>query len=322
MGISVIICCYNSRTRLEPTLNHLALQKILNFGAELVLVDNHSTDDTQQFAQIQWRKLGNPFPAKFIFEETPGLSAARKKGAEVASHEYIIFCDDDNWLDANYLSLAYRFMKENKEVGAMGGFSTAVSEIEFPEWFEQYKGAYAVTDQLIETGELSDQFLLTGAGMVIRRNLFLKMFENVPSLLQDRKGKELSSGGDSEICLRLKLMGYKLYFNNNLKFKHFISKEKLMESYREKLFQGFKSGREIIDYYKLMLQIQKLSIGGKFRLLLLIFFKLPFTVNKLVDRWSLKRDLLTFYLIGGVDFLGLPPEWKQLRRNFLSKLQF
>ena len=316
MNVSVIICCYNSSSRLEPTLKHLALQEIDNIEAELIVVDNNSTDHTHQLAQSEWDKLGNPYPARFEFEENPGLSSARMKGVSVASHECIVFCDDDNWLNPRYLITACHFLEENKRIGAIGGYSLAVSDIEFPSWFDQYKGAYAVTDIQIATGELPDNTLLTGAGLVVRRSLFLKMFEKVPSLLQDRKGKELSSGGDSEICLRLKLMGYKLYFNNNLKFQHFISKEKLTIAYRDRLFEGFKSGKIILEFYKQMIFLKEKSILGRISLILLIFLKLPFTICKILDRWSLQRDMLTFYLISGIDLLGLPNGWKKVRRNF------
>ena len=55
-GISIIICCYNSASRLEKTIQHIALQKQVSFSFEVVLVDNKSTDKTSSVAQELFSK--------------------------------------------------------------------------------------------------------------------------------------------------------------------------------------------------------------------------------------------------------------------------
>ena len=144
-------------------------------------------------------------------------------------------------------------MQFHSDIAALGGFGNAKSDVDFPEWFEAYKGGYAIGDDSINSGILPEGFYLTGAGMVIRKKLYSTAFENLPSLFTDRVGKQLSSGGDTEICLRFLLMGYQLYYDKNLTFIHFIPKERLTEEYRDRLFCQFKSHSQIMEFYKNLL---------------------------------------------------------------------
>jgi glycosyltransferase involved in cell wall biosynthesis len=98
INVSIIICCYNSESRISSTLEHIAKQKIENLQLEVILVDNNSNDNTAKVAIEVWSKLGNPFSLSILKEPTPGLSYARKKGVSSANGEIIIFCDDDKIL--------------------------------------------------------------------------------------------------------------------------------------------------------------------------------------------------------------------------------
>lgn len=162
-----------------------------------------------------------------------GLSAARNKGVRTAKYEYAIFCDDDNWLTSDYIRLAFDTMESNPGVGVLGGSSTAVSDADFPDWFEQVKGDYAVGLQLDGISrDASDRGYLWGAGMVVRKFVFEDMIGNgIANVLSDRKGKELSSGGDSEICKWFLMLGYSLWYNPNMKYAHFIEKNRLRNEY-------------------------------------------------------------------------------------------
>lgn len=315
-GISVVVCCFNSRARLTPTLQHLAAQDIGELLAEVIIVDNNSKDGTVEFAEQLWNALGNPYPLKVAFESKQGLSYARFCGVLTSAFEYIIFCDDDNWLAENYLQLAVSILNDNGSIGALGGFGVAATEVNLPEWFDNYKGGYAIGDVSISSGVLEDGIFLTGAGMAVRRSLFLTAFENSPSLITDRVGNQLSSGGDTEICLRFKLLGFQLFYERDLKFKHFIPAERLNESYRNRLFEGFKQHGEAIEFYQKLYWVKSGSLLAKIKKVLVIIIKLPFTALGFVKRWDLRRDLLMLYLITGIKFLNVDVKWSKLRDDF------
>jgi len=252
MNISVIICCYNSSKRLESTLRHLALQKA-TIDWELIVVDNASTDNTADFAQKEWSKYQPSFPLRVVSQPIPGLSYAREKGIETAIGEIIVFCDDDNWLCDTYIQTAYEVMKSHPNVGIIGGCGEEVCEIVPPTWFEPIKASYALGKQAAQSGYIdynTRPWGVYGAGMVIRKICLDKLKAlQFKSLLSGRKGKQLSSGGDSELCYVVRFLGYDIYYEDTLCFKHFIPKERLTDEYRIKLDRGLASSQPILALY-------------------------------------------------------------------------
>jgi glycosyltransferase involved in cell wall biosynthesis len=220
-----------------------------------VLVNNNSTDNTVEVAKELWSQYD--CPATFKLEDEPrlGLSHAREKGLMEANYEYVVFCDDDNWLDEKYVQLTYEIMLANPEIGALGGVSEAVCEIIPPEWFEEQQGAYAVGKQAVTSGDLLqvDQ-TLWGAGIVVRKTAWQYLQQaNFTSLLMDRTGIRLSSGGDAELCYALRLMGYKLWYDERLHLRHFIPRQRLTWDYCKKLHRGFGEANPKLAIYNFML---------------------------------------------------------------------
>lgn len=232
-GVSVVVCCYNSATRLPETLRHLCSQQVpLSISWEIIVVDNNSTDNTYEVALAIWESFNKAVPFKIVREPKQGLTYARATGVQEAQFEYIIFCDDDNWLEKNYVHYAYCIMNENKKIGVLGGQSEAVCEADKPFWFDRFQNAYAVGKPLQASGIANARTYLAGAGMVIRKCALQLMQQfSFKQLLTDRKGKELSSGGDVELCLVTMFLGYDLYFDERLKFVHFIPVQRLSWKY-------------------------------------------------------------------------------------------
>src|SRR4051812_3506356 len=103
-GVSIIICCYNSSHRLPQTLKYLAHQQLADDIAwEIIVINNASEDDTKEVAIKEWNSYSSKIVLRVIDEPVPGLNNARKRGVEEAKYDIIIFCDDDNWLDKNFI---------------------------------------------------------------------------------------------------------------------------------------------------------------------------------------------------------------------------
>lgn len=252
-GISVVICCYNSVKRIRETLAHLSQQETENWLQwEIILVDNASTDSTVE--TVKNIKKSNHFVVdlKIVSEPVPGLSSARNKGIKSASYEYIIFCDDDNWLAPDYIQTAFDLMEGHPEIGVIGGKGTAISNIPVPNWFHIASGGYAVGPQAKSSGDITDtRGFVFGAGMVMRKKVILELEKaGFKSLLSDRKGKTLNSGGDSEICYASIIAGYRIWYEEKLQFQHFIPKERLTLSYAFNLFKSFGKSQTVLSIYQ------------------------------------------------------------------------
>jgi glycosyltransferase involved in cell wall biosynthesis len=252
-GVTVIICCYNSGARIRPTLQHIARQKLPDgMDVQLIIVDNACTDDTIDIAKETWAGL-NPYIINLtiIREITPGLSNARKRGTSCARHDYIVFCDDDNWLDENYLAIVYDFFTHNPDVVIVGGFGQAVFDDQavVPSWFDNFKQNYATGKQADSSNNMMST--VYGAGLAIQKKLMLDpRFIASPHFLDDRKATKLTAGGDSELCLKARLLGYRIGYLEDLKFKHYIPSSRLSWAYFKELHRGFAKSYIPIKLYQ------------------------------------------------------------------------
>lgn len=258
-GVSIIICCHNSGLLLDKTLEHIANQNLNGLNCEVILVDNASTDNTSLKAQEIWNRIGSPnIQFNIIYEAKAGLMNARKKGTYNANYEYLIFCDDDNWLDENYINNTVILFSQNPQVVVLGGMGIAQIENENlkPIWFNKFYQSYAISNQSESECLVNGVY---GAGMAIRKSILTKIFNDRPMFLHGRKSNQLTAGEDGEICCRVRLAGYNILFSPQLTFKHFLPKNRLTWVYLKKLHIGFAKSYLVINLYESILNNENLK---------------------------------------------------------------
>lgn len=248
-GVSVIICCHNGANRLPETIRHIARQRVPSYIPwELLIIDNGSTDDSAIAARMEWQKHRVDTYLRVVKEPTLGLSYARARGFREARYEYMIMCDDDNWLDELYVFNVYQILSENSNIGALGGCGKLVYEIEPP--VAELSYIFAGGPQGPSSGKVMDNKVY-GAGCVIRHSAYQKLLgSGFKSLLTDRTGADLSSGGDYELCLALAILGYDIWYDERLRFIHYITRERLTWDYYVRYAYQSSKGFHIITSYK------------------------------------------------------------------------
>ncbi len=256
LGVSVIVCSFNGAERIPDVLHHLANQVFHDqtIPWEVILVDNASTDNTREVALNSWK--GDPEKFRVIRENRPGLSYARMFGIANSRYEYLSFVDDDNWVENNWIEEVFNILHTYNNVGMCGGLGEAVIEGTPPYWFARYQDAFAVGPQASQEGLMldPDRVYLHGAGLCIKKTVFNELIERKFSfILSGRKGKKLSSGEDSELSYAVRLIGYDLYYNPNLKFKHIMSQNRLTFSYLTRLSSAFGRAYVVIELYRAVL---------------------------------------------------------------------
>ncbi len=246
MDVSIIICCHDSRARIEPTLERLALQRVpSDLPWEIILVDNASTDDTAEFALGIWAQCGAPAPLRIHHEMRLGLTYARLAGFELARGEIVSFVDDDNRVDPNWCTRLRDDFTRDALVGVVGAHGRPVFENgERPAWFDRYHCGYAVGPQ-----RHAPRYFY-GAGLSLRRQALADLLgSGFRPALPDRAGRRLSAGGDAELCLALSLAGWKLHYDAELVFEHFLPQKRLSESYLQEMYYGFGYASALQDVY-------------------------------------------------------------------------
>lgn len=217
---------------------------------EVIIVDNGENEGLKRICELSQKK-NYRVPFTIVKESRKGLSYARQKGITTAKFDVLCFVDDDNWVDQNWIHNLFRLMEKYPEIGACGGVSEPVFEVAPPVWFERFKASYAVGEQGQSFGEVDfNRDFLWGAGLAIRKKALDDLYNNgFQQLLIGRKGRELNSGEDSEICFALKLSEWCLWYSPSLKLKHYISQKRLNWQYLRKLHFGFGSSKGILRIY-------------------------------------------------------------------------
>ncbi|GAB3895550.1 glycosyltransferase [Spirosoma agri] len=311
-GVSVVICCYNSAARLPETLEHLTKQRVSDkIKWEVVVVDNNSTDETAQVAQRLWDSYLTTIPLTIVNEPQQGLIHARMTGIRAATYEYLIFCDDDNWLCTNYVTDSFRILESNDRIGACGGQGAPVFGGNKPDFFDGCVHGYALGPQGRNEGEVMGSTLY-GAGLVVRRSVILRVLDSgFQTKLSGRSGKTLSAGDDGELTTLIKILGYQLWYSPYLEFEHYLPEGRLQWSYITRMFQQFGKGNGVLQpYYALAEQTNSRSWTYHF------FRRVYYTLRRLTAPRSVREK----YIVLLMDATMLTTMVSQ-RKHFSSTMQ-
>jgi glycosyltransferase involved in cell wall biosynthesis len=260
-GVSIVVCCFNSASRLSEafgqTLAHLAAQDITTETPwEVIVVDNASTDDTAQIAQMSWPR-GIAGSLQVVREPQLGLSYARERGLAEAKYEFVSFVDDDNWVFPGWVDTVAEVMSQHPQAAACGGHLEPVFEIlPPPVWFERFKGWFAVGPDLAKECDVTDsRGVLWGAGLTIRRSAWKELRSNgFHFLLADRQGAALSDSGDDEFCLALRLLSWRLWYAPRLLLRHFMPAQRLEWRHLRRRARADGVSSVVLDAYYLVLR--------------------------------------------------------------------
>lgn len=257
LSVSIVICTYNGLSRLPETLDFIVKQKTKIYF-ELIIVDNNSSDFTDDFVR-EYLKNSN-IEWKIVKEPQPGLSHARWRGIEEASYELVLFCDDDNHLATDYIEIGATKFYNNPNLGILGGLGSPKFESQKPTWFDKFSHSYAVGGLGKEPGIQAKASWHYGAACFFRKSSLIQLkLLGFDSVLSDRKGGNLSSGGDVELCFAVQLLGFDLAFDPTLKFDHFIETHRLDWEYYLKLTRGIASSFPLLESYKIVAFKSKLA---------------------------------------------------------------
>ena len=149
-------------------------------------------------------------------------------GLKGAQYEFILTCDDDNWLFPDYIARAYEIMISDAKIGALGGFGIFEPEQPVNPEIERFSYYFVNGPQTW----VNTEHWVYGAGSVYRKSIITELInDGWQQITTGRKGKSLICGEDVEFCFMIYLKGYKIVADNNLKFKHFVPLKRQKVSY-------------------------------------------------------------------------------------------
>ena len=255
--ITIAVCTFNGEQRLPHVLKALAAQRTPGPGfLEVVVVDNASTDGTAAVAARSWQ--GPRESLRVVREPKQGVSHARVRAFSEARGEVVGFVDDDNIPAPQWAQRAVEVMDEHPSVGACGGHNEAELDIQEPAWFSRFARPYAVGPQ----GDRSRRrdrraWLSVGCGPLYAPDRMGATAGGWLLAADDQSpGDAALSGEDTELCLALRLAGWRLWYEPGLQMKHRVAETRLSWRYLCLLSRGDGASSVLLDPYHFALSIQ------------------------------------------------------------------
>jgi glycosyltransferase involved in cell wall biosynthesis len=251
VDISVIICSHNPRADyLRRVLEALRFQTLPLDQWELLLVDNASRELLELHWDISWHPHGRQ-----IREDELGLAAARQRGMREATADLLVFVDDDNVLDPDYLSKVVEIGGEWPRLGVWGSGATSPEfEVNPPEYLKEFLHVLALRDtrvpcwsNVFSCSEASPN----GAGFCVRASVaaaYCQFVRKSHIHISGRAGSSLLSGEDVEICWLACELGFGIGVFPGLKLLHLIPKERITEGYLVRIFEGSEISQCLLKY--------------------------------------------------------------------------
>ncbi|AMQ57483.1 glycosyltransferase [Algoriphagus sanaruensis] len=250
-GVSIILCTFNGKDRLPATLE--AIQKLdPEVPKELILVDNASTDGTGEWLKHYLLYDHFDFPTSYIFEPKAGLIYARLTGIKSATYNLLLFCDDDNALASDYLTLGSKLFQSNPNLGVLGGYGIPVLEGIEPAWLSRYQKSFALGPQAERSGKIQEiPGYVYGAAAFFRKKPLLDLIDSGYGFyLTGRTQTQAISGDDLELCWLMQLMGYEIHYKESLKFFHSMPQSRMTTDYLIKMKSGTAAGGALLFAYR------------------------------------------------------------------------
>ena len=107
LTVSIVIPVYNSKGTIIKCVNSIIEQNYSNL--EILLIDDGSTDGSERICDQLAAKDNR---IKVYHQINLGASAARNKGIEAATGEYLMFVDSDDYLEKNAVELCVAYQRE------------------------------------------------------------------------------------------------------------------------------------------------------------------------------------------------------------------
>lgn len=228
--ITVALCTHNQARRLQRTLDSLAQLVRTDNPWELLIVDNASTDETPQVvAASDWRT--RVMEVRVVREEKLGLSNARNRAIREARSEYIVFMDDDETPDPNWLR-AYEWTILAQRPDALGGrIEILFEDGDRPAWLQdELLGFLGMLNHGNAPHRLIDPSTpVFGGNFAFKREIFAHIGAFDSGL--GRKGTANTGGEDIEMYRRMLAKGCNVWWVPDALIYHRIQSPKLRRRY-------------------------------------------------------------------------------------------
>jgi glycosyltransferase involved in cell wall biosynthesis len=232
VAYTVALCTHNHADRLVRTLTDLARLKSPREPWEFLVIDNGCSDGTPELLARHAWPAG--WQVRVAREDKLGLSNARNRAVAEARGEYVIFMDDDETADPDWLR-AYERLIDAQHPDAFGGRQVVLFEDVRPPWLRDellgFLGELSRADCIVP---LTDPYTSFYGGNFGFRKALVGRVGGFDAML-GRKGSDNTGGEEVDFYRRLLAAGFKVWWTPEAVIHHRIQAAKLERGYFHEL---------------------------------------------------------------------------------------
>lgn len=228
VAYTVALCTHNHADRLKRTLTDLAQLNSSRAPWEFLIIDNGCGDETPNLlAHYAWPAA---WQVRIVREEKLGLSNARNRAIAEAAGDYVIFMDDDETADPDWLCAYERLIEANKP-DAFGSRIRVLFEDARPAWLQDdllgFLGELNRFGQITQLTSPATSFY--GGNFGLRKAVCQRAggFDD----MFGRKGDDNTGGEEVDFYRRLLAAGFHAWWTPEAVIYHRIQASKLSRRY-------------------------------------------------------------------------------------------
>jgi len=225
--LTVLLSTRNGAGTLPGVLNAFANLQSPPGGWQLVIVDNGSTDRTNEIVASFEKRL----PVRLLHETHPGKNAALNTGLTSIEGDLVVLTDDDVFPRADWLTRLRAAADAHPECSVFGGKILPRWEMPPAAWMISEVPAgptFTLTDAALADGPTGAHNVF-GPNMAVRASVFESGARFDVSI--GPRGSSYPMGSETEFVRRLLQQGHRAWYVAEAVVEHFIRKSQMNVSW-------------------------------------------------------------------------------------------
>ena len=230
--ISVIVPIYKVEDYLHRCVDSIINQTYTNL--EIILVDDGSPDNCSRICDEYAKKDSR---IRVIHKKNGGLSDARNAGIDIATGEYIMFIDSDDFVDREMMKSMMRNMIHNN-------VDMVVCNIKYI-YEDKEVVKYNQADRILDRYEAMEEYLRDGVVQAVAWNKLYKK-----SLISDMRYKVGKTNEDEFFTYKVVDKTDKIYYNSRPFYNYIQRDSSIMGNYSINRLDGVEASYERLNFIK------------------------------------------------------------------------
>ena len=230
--ISVLLASYNGADLLQRTLDGYAALGNPGFDWQIIVVDNASTDNTQDVLSAYQDKL----PLTSLFEANAGKNRALNKGIPHLTSDIVILTDNDSIPHEGFLNKWVDAFEKQPDIDVFGASIAPLFDVDMPKWMLEHKPRfielYALREN-IPDGPIGADYIF-GPNMAVRKSVFERGVLFDEGVGPNGAVKNYAMGSETAFCRDAEAKNMKLAFASQPCVSHIVRPDQTTQEFRDK----------------------------------------------------------------------------------------